>query len=361
MNAFSVGRTRVAHSVAVRRQRPALRLAFEHLETRLLLAPIANAGPDRDISRGEAVALNGSASAGDGSLVYTWHQISGPDVTGGDGTLVGAAPSFIAPPRVSTLQFDLIVTDASGDSTPDRVVVSVLEDHNNALFVSPAGSDTNPGTRAAPLFSLIGAMPKAAAGGDDLYVAGGVYSGSVTLVSGVSVYGGFNGANWVRDPLNFETKIAGGPTAVQGNNIQSIVLDGLTIESADATTSGGSSRALVISGAGNVEISGNIIRAGKGFKGVDGGNATPPASSTAATGNNGGPGSEDGSVVGMGGAQTAGPEFGGKGGNGGSEGSNTGQAGSPGSGGAAGGPGGAGGDPGRDGGMELQVPMAPLA
>src|SRR5262245_33081674 len=124
---------------------------FEQLEFRELLAAVANAGVDQDVYRGNVYALDGTGSTGNGSLTYTWTQKSGPDVTGGLGTLSGATPGFVSPGRVATIEFDLVVSDADGVSNPDRVVIAVLEDADNALFVSPSGSDANPGTRTQPL------------------------------------------------------------------------------------------------------------------------------------------------------------------------------------------------------------------
>src|SRR5947208_2502044 len=97
-----------------RRQRRWYRPTFELLEDRLALAPLADAGVDQDVDRGSAVVLDGSGSAGTGALTYTWTQRSGPDVTGGTGTLSGATPQFAAPSRVSTLEFDLVVADSTG-------------------------------------------------------------------------------------------------------------------------------------------------------------------------------------------------------------------------------------------------------
>src|SRR5436190_14063249 len=135
------------------RQKPTYRPCLEWLEARLALTAIADAGVDQDVDRGSLVTLDGFLSKSqflrpDGLPAerpvdsYTWTQKSGPDVTGGTGTFSGPAPQFTAPARVTTLEFDLIVFDSDGPGAPDRVVVSILEDHAHALFVSPLGSDT---------------------------------------------------------------------------------------------------------------------------------------------------------------------------------------------------------------------------
>src|SRR5262249_49389120 len=74
-------------------------------------------------------------------------------------------PPFPAPARGAPLASTLVVPDATGPSPPDGVVVPALEAPLHALFVSPAGSDLNPGTRSAPLLHLQDAITRASAAG----------------------------------------------------------------------------------------------------------------------------------------------------------------------------------------------------
>ena len=50
-----------------------------------ILPPVANAGPDQNVSTGATVSLNGSGSSdpdgGPSPLSYSWSQLSGPSVT----------------------------------------------------------------------------------------------------------------------------------------------------------------------------------------------------------------------------------------------------------------------------------------
>src|SRR6266581_5057601 len=76
--------------------------------------PVASAGLDQDVNRGEIVTLAGSATDPDGqSLTITWTQAVGPSV----GALSGPMPSFTAPDAVVTLAFDLVAYDGA-DSSP---------------------------------------------------------------------------------------------------------------------------------------------------------------------------------------------------------------------------------------------------
>ncbi|RMG17851.1 MAG: hypothetical protein D6729_08045 [Deltaproteobacteria bacterium] len=91
-------------------------------------APIADAGPDREVRAGERVQLDGEASVDpDGTPLeaYLWQQLAGPDVTLEPGPDV-PAPSFLAPERPATLLFSLEVFDGTVWSAPDRVRLIVL-------------------------------------------------------------------------------------------------------------------------------------------------------------------------------------------------------------------------------------------
>src|SRR5437773_7704023 len=230
--------------------------------------PVAAAGSDQDVNRGDVVALTGSATDPDGqSLTITWTQVAGPSV----GALSGPTPSFTAPNAVVTLAFDLVAYDGVDSSPPARVVIRVLEDKTHALWVAPAGNDANAGTRATPKHSIQAAIDAAnAAGlGADVYAAAGTYPGSLTLHSNVSVYGGYNPTTFLRDVAANATVVDGGATAVTGTAANALTVDGLTIRSAAATT-GGTSIAILLDNSSNVVISGNTIISGAGGTGVPG-------------------------------------------------------------------------------------------
>src|SRR5882762_459688 len=82
--------------------------------------------------------------------------------------------------------------DAAGNvSSPSCISVSVIA-IDNAIYVSPAGSDTGNGTRGAPLRTINAGLALAASlGKPRLNVAVGTYAENVELRSGVSLYGGY--------------------------------------------------------------------------------------------------------------------------------------------------------------------------
>jgi hypothetical protein len=263
------------------RPNPVIKLCLLLLPVQLLLIgcgdepggpsqpPAASAGADQDVDRGELVTLHGTATDPDAqTLTFTWTQVSGPTV----GALSGPTPSFTAPSDVVTLAFDVVASDGSEQSPPDRVVIFVLEDKAHALWVAPSGDDANLGTRAAPKRTIQSAIDAANTAGleADVYVAAGTYAGSVTLRPNVSVYGGFAPGTFLRDAAANAAVVDGGTTAVTGTAAGGLTLDGLTIRSADATAWGGSSIALLLSNSDNVLISRNTIIAGRGAAGTAG-------------------------------------------------------------------------------------------
>ncbi|HEV8303397.1 MAG TPA: Ig-like domain-containing protein [Gemmatimonadales bacterium] len=328
-------------------------------------APRASAGADREVARGVAVTLDGSGSSDpEGqSLSYSWAQVGGPNVTGGT-PLAGVRPSINAPSAVTTLAFELRVTDAGGlNSAPDTVFAFVLENPAATVWVRGSGNDGNAGTRSAPLRTLGAALTRAAASGADVYVAAGQYGESPVLRSGVSLYGGYD-ARWLRNPEGSITRVVGGNKAIVGASVSNVTIDGFVIESADAVQPGESSYGIFLTNVASIKISGNQITAGRGAAGSIGANgADGPAGASGAGGENG---SCNTDAYGFGGNGGWGGVFinpppgvnggaGGHGGRGGLEGDNRGIAGAAGLGplGGAGGFGGFPGDPGGRGGNGL--------
>ena len=87
--------------------------------------PVAVTGPDRTVSNGFLVSLDGSESyhPNGGQLTYLWEQLSGPDVTLSD--VNAPNPSFIAPAN-ETISFKLTVT-VYGESATDIITITSKE------------------------------------------------------------------------------------------------------------------------------------------------------------------------------------------------------------------------------------------
>jgi hypothetical protein len=170
--------------------------------------------------------------------------------------------------------------DAAGNvGGPSCIVVTVTE---AVVFVSAAGSDSDDGTRDAPLRTITAGLALAASSGKTrVNVAQGTYPEIVQLRSGISLYGGYDPATWDRAPATFLSTIGPPPPpaltetaiAVLGDSVFDLTIDGFTIRSGDAVAGGGapeqSAYGIVLTNA-RVTISGNHIIAGNGVAGETG-------------------------------------------------------------------------------------------
>jgi len=234
--------------------------------------PVADGGSNRVVTKGTSVTLDGSGSSdpNGASLTYQWTQIGGPTI----GDLTGMQPSFTAPDQVSSVVYELVVSNGVVSSDPDTVVIVAAEDGSHAYFVSMNGSDSNPGTINSPMSSIPAAIAAASTTQGDVYVSAGTYTGTVILADGVSLYGGFSADNWIRDFAQSETIISGDTYAVSGTDISQLSIDGFTIKSANATASAESSVAISLANCTGIIINQNQIEAGNATDGVNGSNAS---------------------------------------------------------------------------------------
>ncbi len=97
-----------------------------------------------------------------------------------------------------------------------------------AVFVAPTGSDSNSGTLASPKKTIKAAIIAAAAASKDVYVDGGTYLESVSLVSGVSIYGGYVPGTGARS-ADTPTIVRGAPAAL-ASGAERVTLQLLTLE-----------------------------------------------------------------------------------------------------------------------------------
>jgi len=188
--------------------------------------------------------------------------------------------------RVRRVFSDPTVVDTDGDGMDDPTEMAMGTDpkfrdndsgpfvRENAFVVNVAtGDDRSQGGRDFPFATIRRALEEAARSQREaVYVAGGTYSESITLFSGVSIYGGYNGETWVRNVAEYPTVIEGGTTAIRGSGVTNVTLDGLDVYSADATASGESSTGISLSQSSFITVSANDIYAGNGAPGADGRN-----------------------------------------------------------------------------------------
>jgi hypothetical protein len=239
--------------------------------------------------------------------------------------------------------------DAFTDSNCDGIDGDIAA----AIFVAADGDDTAAGTLAAPVRTLGQAFTRATASmRTQIYVSAGTYTGQVTLVNGISIYGGYSrAAAWDRSTANVVTlennssNAQGQTFAVRGTNITSATtLDRLTLR-AGGTAPGGSNYGLHCATCAGLRVRNGDVRATAGGNGTSG--VVGPAGAHGGNGIAGTNGNPDGNNPGQGGngGNSSCNRTGGRGGNGG----NSGGSGQPGSSGAPNTPGGTGGQVGASG------------
>lgn len=183
--------------------------------------------------------------------------------SGGGGTPAGCVPSENATP----------VADTCG------------------VFVSSSlGGDANAGTKTAPLKTLLQAIDKA--NGRPVYACAEEFGGSVTLTSGVAIYGGLDcTTGWAYVGATTRSTLMGDVDEVAltvGSDAVGAELVDFTIRAADAVKDGGSSIAVLADGA-TAEFVRCDLRAGVGAKGAAGapGDANGKAAAGGVPGNAG--------------------------------------------------------------------------
>ncbi len=190
-----------------------------------------------------------------------------------------------------------------------------------AVFVSKTGLPTNPGTMAKPLADVQVAINLAAVdpSRDHVYVSEGLYTGLVTLASGVSVWGGYSEVNgWKRSntyvtTFSNSTALANGMVGVLGSNLTGAVTLGSVTVTTGSAPSGKSNYGILLQQSDDVTLEGVKVVAGSGSLGSQG--------SSGQNGANASDGKSGGSACGglnyCGGAGGAGANSGGSGGWGG--------------------------------------------
>lgn len=251
---------------------------------------VAQAGEEMTVARNTQVNLDASGSSdpdGD-TLSYQWVQTFGPDVTGGAGELSGVTPGFTAPFGVSTLSFELRVSDGNGSPATDSVQVNVLENTEGAIFVDGdnGSDDSGDGARGNPFATISFAVQyindNFSDEDYDVYVKNLASDAryderDATIAPGArtSLYGGY-GDSWVR---NVST-----PTGLDGNSqsisvrdtaeqswVSGFDIDAMGSDNSQALVAGISAQ----SGDGMLFIEDNVIVAGN----VGEGETISPASS----------------------------------------------------------------------------------
>ena len=157
--------------------------------------------------------------------------------------------------------------DADCDGVPD--------DTDDFIYVTAAGSDTNPGTLARPMRTPNAALARGEAEAKSVLVARGIYEGPLDVRAGVSIFGGYSPDFRDRDlelfPVVIEAPAAGMPALTCSAVRTPTAVNGFTIVGLDAGGAGEGSTAVFLDGCGpEVQLRALDIQAGRGSAGADG-------------------------------------------------------------------------------------------
>ncbi|MEM7449265.1 MAG: hypothetical protein AAF355_13575 [Myxococcota bacterium] len=160
--------------------------------------------------------------------------------------------------------------------TGDLDCDGVVDDDDSFIYVSTSGSDGNPGTLASPMRTLGAAVSRGQASGRDVLVARGIYDEQLSLVAGVSVFGGYRTDFRDRDldlyPTALEYSADPGAPVVLCTSITSATqLDGFLIIGSDASIPGEGSTTVYSDGCSDAVLFGSlVVQAGRGADGLRG-------------------------------------------------------------------------------------------
>jgi len=284
----------------------------------------------------------------DGSIVsYEWDFEDDGVIDLVETSIVEAVHAYPAPGPYTV---KVRVTDNGGGVAIDSEKIVVNSTNSVAVYMSPFGNDSNPGTQASPVLTLAQAYTLAQSMSvNQVYAAAGVYSQAPQFLDGINVEGGYDPSTWIAG-AGYSTFSLG--TFVATANAITSPTEIANIELVSANNFAGNSIALYSSASSNaLEFHNCVFHSANAKHGTPGTSGAPGNA-----GSPGGPGTNgscDGPIAGTGGVGGASPIGcpGGAGGTGGAEsGSPVSTAGLPGScSGGAGGAGGLEGNPGFNG------------
>lgn len=161
-----------------------------------------------------------------------------------------------------------------GDGTPPACTPSLKGtpvENTCGVFVSPSGSDANPGSKESPLATIEAAI--AVANGRPIYLCAAPFAGPVIVEEDAVLFGGLDcAAGWGYVGASSRTTITApaGMIPLRVTTGITAQLHDLTVRSEDAVLPGGSSIALIAEAGADVSLVRCGIQAGNGMTGANG-------------------------------------------------------------------------------------------
>ncbi len=257
---------------------------------------------------------NGGGISGATSSTLSINPIDASDfgyydvvVTSGCASVVSKSAALV---NLSAIRGDHFNPPNQFEDTPDGSFDDANGDGIDGMRIGPvfvsstSGSDANLGTIESPMRTIGAAILTAQALTPvrDVYIAGGEYAETVTLASGVNLYGGFDQANgWARSSATTSRPvILGGTVAVWASNLTLLTrIDRLEIRSADNYTPGQHTIGIVaLNNAFDLRVTNCVIESGDNIVQGRTGNRGANATGSGSNGSNGGNGACDDLIAG---------------------------------------------------------------
>jgi hypothetical protein len=166
--------------------------------------------------------------------------VNGSNVTINNGAILGSFATtdsitwnFTASGLQNGVRYTVSLSSGIQDESNNGLAPTSREIYVAAtvLYVRPGGAGVQDGTSPTNALPLVSQALTLAAPGTDIYVQGGTYSDSITLVEGVNIYGGYDPSFTVRDTVNNETLLtqaAFATTVTVGTGVTTdTVIDGM--------------------------------------------------------------------------------------------------------------------------------------
>ncbi|RMF17400.1 MAG: hypothetical protein D6761_04350, partial [Candidatus Dadabacteria bacterium] len=162
-------------------------------------------------------------------------------------------------------------TDTPGDAIDSDCdgIDGAQPTDSTSIFVSVAGSDSNPGTMAQPVSTLARGVALAAASGKSVMMAQGTYTVTADIADSVVIGGGFSSDFMSRSATMYTTVLTAAAGDVTTVGIASNVTVTIALVSAYPAT--GSGDRYVFDSQGNLTLS-NVMISGQGGSGANDGN-----------------------------------------------------------------------------------------
>jgi len=254
----------------------------------------SSSSPSAGSSIGGGIEEGGSANvdteAGSGGVSGAPSDDESGGVGGEGGGVGGEGGAAGSPELVPSCQPSKDA-DLPDDDFLDSNCDGIDGDASQAIFVSQGGSDAADGTLSNPVKTIQHGIELASSAKKSVFVCIGEYTDNIVVgKEGVSVFGGYNCADWSRS--NARVKVAppsGTALAIRGA-VAPVIVDRFELRSADATNAGESSIGAMIVNSKPVTLSNVTVTAGAGATGRPGGavKAVLTAAPTGASGQDAG-------------------------------------------------------------------------